>query len=62
MTTVTVSSCTSLQKPGTENTAHGSGTSASSLPARRQLTAAQTQTAKADSFSLKKSISLIVSI
>lgn len=50
MAMVTVSSCPSLQKPGTENTAQDSGTSASSLPGRLQLTAPQTQTAKADFF------------
>lgn len=50
MAMVTVSSCPSLQKPGTENTAQDSGTSASSLPGRLQLTAPQTQTAKADLF------------
>lgn len=54
---VIVSSCTSLQKPETENTAQDNATSASSLPVRLQLTAPQTQTAKADLFFTQKNIS-----
>lgn len=54
MTMVTVSSRTSLQKPGTENTAEDSGTGTSSLPGRFQLPAPQTQTAKADLFFIQK--------
>lgn len=57
---VTVSSCASLQKPGTENTAQDSGTGASSLPVRLQLTAPQTQMAKTDLFFTQKTISRIL--
>lgn len=60
MTTVTVSSCTSLQKPGTENTAQDSSTGTSSLPVRLQLPAPQTQIAKADPFFTQKTISRIL--
>lgn len=60
MTMVTVSSCASLQKPGTENTAQDSSTGASSLPVRLQRTAPQTQTAQADLFFTQKPISRIL--